>query len=374
MLIAIPLARTSAQSMDDLNLQVHGYITQGFVYSSHDNWNTTNSTDGSASLTEAVVGITVQPQPKLRVTIQARYSLLGNFGNEIELDLASADVKLNERFGFRVGKVRSPIGMLDETMGIDPAQLWVLLPQAIYPLSSRDSILAHYGGTAYGNVALGETLGTLEYRAYGGERVISADDGVFQPYRDMGFSTPTGSTGPTYGGTLRWHAPVHGLLIGMAENSEQDSGVASLGAYRGTFTTGHFTTFYYFGSYEHRKWMFAGEYNRLGLHPSVALAGLPGQNLSSDLRAWYAMTSYKLSSKLTGGLYYASSIDRKAPFNSDRYQKDWAISARYDFNPYLYIKLEQHVMDGTLIGFSRFNNSDLEPNTRMTLLKLGVSF
>ena len=48
-------ARSSAQSMDDLNLQVHGYATQGYVYSTNNNWDTTNSTDGSAAWSEAVV-------------------------------------------------------------------------------------------------------------------------------------------------------------------------------------------------------------------------------------------------------------------------------------------------------------------------------
>ena len=39
-------ALASAQSVDDLNLQVHGYATQGFVYSTNNNWDTTSSTDG----------------------------------------------------------------------------------------------------------------------------------------------------------------------------------------------------------------------------------------------------------------------------------------------------------------------------------------
>ena len=85
----------SAQSMDDLNLQVHGYATQGFVYSTNNNWDTTSSTDGSAAWTEAVVNLTVQPQSRLRVGVQARYFLLGNYGNSITLDWAQADYKAN---------------------------------------------------------------------------------------------------------------------------------------------------------------------------------------------------------------------------------------------------------------------------------------
>jgi len=61
--------------------------------------------------------------------------------------------------------------------------------------------------------------------------------------------------------------------------------------------------------------------------------------------------------------------------SSAHFQKDWAISARYDFSPYLYAKAEEHVMDGTQLGYSVTNNAGgLSPNTRMTMLKLGVSF
>jgi hypothetical protein len=66
-------------------------------------------------------------------------------------------------------------------------------------------------------------------------------------------------------------------------------------------------------------------------------------------------------------------MNPQLPVSSARYQKDWALAGRYDFNPYLYLKLEQHFVDGTAIGLDS-DNPDLRPNMRMTLLKLGVSF
>ena len=86
------------------------------------------------------------------------------------------------------------------------------------------------------------------------------------------------------------------------------------------------------------------------------------------------MASYRPAAKLTTGLYYSSYIDLQAPPDSLRYQKDWALAARYDFNPYLYAKLEQHFIDGNAIGISTTDNQNLQPDNRMTMLKLGVSF
>jgi len=364
----------SAQSMDDLNLQVHGYAAQGFVYSTNNNWDTTDSTDGSSAWTEAVVNLTVQPESRLRIGVQARYYLLGNYGNQIVLDWAQADYKVNEHFGFRAGKVKSPIGLLNEIQDIDPAYLWILLPQSIYPIASRNSTLAHYGGVAYGTVSLGESLGKVEYSAYGGQRVVAGDDGFLQPLRDEGLTLPNGVSGPVFGGTLRWNIPIRGLMLGATESSQSASGAITAGLYQGTLSAPRFYVPYFFGTYERNKLTVAGEYSRWASNSTIQLSGAPSEISYEDERAFYGMASYRLTGKLSGGLYYSSLNNRQAAFTSARYQKDWALALRYDFNPYLYAKVEQHFVDGTAVGFGASDNSNLKPDTRMTLLKLGVSF
>ena len=363
-----------AQSIDDLKLQVHGYATQGFMYSTHNNWNTAASSDGSAAWTEAVVNLTVQPASKLRIGVQARYFLLGTLGNQITLDWAQGDYKVNEHFGFRIGKVKTPTGLLNESQDIDPAQLWILLPQSVYPLASRNALLAHFGGVAYGQVALGERLGKLEYRLYGGERVLAGDDGYFEALRDAGLTLPNGTTGAIFGGTLLWNMLIHGLLVGSTESSMNASGELDAGPLQGRVTVKRLESPYFFAKYEHAKFMIGGEYNRLALLPAIQFSGAPTVYKPYDQRAFYAMASYRATQRLTGGLYYSSSIDRQAALTSARYQKNWALTARYDFNEFLYAKAEQHLIDGTELGFDASDNANLQPTTRMTLLKLGVSF
>jgi hypothetical protein len=373
-LLATVLPVASAQSMEDLNLQVHGYATQGFIHSNHNSWDTTDSSSGSASWTEAVVNLTVQPELKLRIGIQARYYLLGDYGDKIILDWAQADYKVNEYFGFRVGDVKTPIGLLNESQDIDPAHLWVLLPQSIYAIASRNSQLDHYGGVVYGAIPLGESLGKLEYRAFGGQRVVGSDDGAFQSLKDSGFTVPNGITGKTFGGTLRWDAPIHGMVLGASENSGQTGGELAAGPYVGTLTLKQFRQSYYFGKFEWNKLMIAGEYSRSQTFSVLQLTGLPAFTGSNDQRRFYVMTSYKLISKVTGGMYYSSFNDKGVVLTGGRYQKDWALSARYDLNPFLYAKAEQHFMDGTAIGLAMSDNPNLQPNMRMTLFKLGVTF
>jgi hypothetical protein len=141
--------RVPAQSLDDLNIQVHGFATQGFMYTTANNWNLAETSSGSAAWTEAVVNLTSQPQSRLRIGVQAHYFLLGQYGNQINFDWAQADYKVNDRFGFRVGKVKSPEGMLNEIQDIDSAYLWIVLPQSVYPIANRTTTLSHYGGVVY---------------------------------------------------------------------------------------------------------------------------------------------------------------------------------------------------------------------------------
>ena len=230
--------------------------------------------------------MTVEPQPKLRIGVPARYFLLGTYGNQITLDWAQGDYKVNERFGFRAGKVKTPIGLLNETQDIDSVHLWVLLPQSIYAIANRNSILSHYGGVVYGTVPLGNSLGELEYRAYGGQRVLSSDDAVFQTVRDKGIALPNGATGPMYGGTLRWQTPLRGLMVGASEDSEHTSGAAVLGALNGWLQATHFYQPYLYGIYERNKWMVGGEYTRQALQKTTSFVGGPTIFIPKDQRAW----------------------------------------------------------------------------------------
>jgi hypothetical protein len=385
--LALGAIPASAQSLEDLNIQIHGYATQGFLYTTNNNILTTSSSNGSPEWTEAVLNVGAQPLPKLRIGVQARYFLLGNFGNAITLDWAAADYKANDKFGVRFGKVKVPSGLLNETQDIDPSYMWSLLPQGNYPISSRNSALADYGGVVYGTLALGPKLGKLEYRAWGGEFAIPSNDGYWVSFREEGISFPNGDSGTTAGGALHWKTPLPGLMLGASLNRDNRSGGALVDTYvvpagpsqgvtittTGTLTLNPSDTPDFFGRYEKNRFMVAGEYERSA--GNLLLSGLSPIPDYYDIRPWYGMASYKLTDKLTAGVYHAEDFDHATPLGPSRYFKDWVISGRYDFNQYLYAKAEQHFIDGTSVGYDAdLNPGGLQPNTKLTILKMGMSF
>lgn len=386
--LALGALPAAAQSLDDLNIQIHGYATQGFLYTTANNVLTTSSSNGSPAWSEAVVNITSQPIPKLRIGVQGRYFLLGNLGNAITLDWAAADYKVNERFGVRFGKVKTPVGLFNEIQDIDPGYSWVLLPQGIYPIESRNSILAHYGGVVYGTFNLGSGAGKLEYRAFGGERVLAGSDGYFIGLTEGGLNLPNGISGVTLGGALHWKTPLPGLMIGASDAKDEKwtAPVTSVYMYQGmaipltgTFGIDALNQYNAFGRYEKDKVMFAAEYTRLPgrvpINLTSTVTGPIAQMDLTDQRSWYAMFSYHVTDKFVAGVYDSQFVDHQSSLGPWRYSKDWAISGRYDFNSFLYAKAEEHIVQGTGLNIDgAMNPKGEKTNFGFTALKLGVSF
>jgi hypothetical protein len=380
MTLILGVALASAQSLDDLNIQIHGYATQGFLYTTNNNIFTTSSSNGSPAWDEAVVNVTAQPQPKLRVGVQVRYFMLGNMGNEITLDWADADYKVNDKFGVRFGKVKIPSNLFNETQDIDPSYMWTLLPQSVYTLPDRDSMLALYGGVVYGSFKLGDQLGKVEYRGWGGNQVIPGGDGYWIGLREAGMNLPNGLSGVHTGVALHWKTPLTGLMIGGSDirrpawSSQLTFAPAPGELLTGSMNVKAFNEWAVFGIYEKDKFMMAGEYNKLAPEITLSFPKLPIP-FPVDKRQWYGMASYKVTGKFSAGIYDSQQVNHALPIGSARDSMDWVVSGRYDFNQFLYAKAEEHFIGGTDNYYdTNLNPGGLKPTSKLTVLKMGVNF
>lgn len=369
--LAVGVAPALAQSLDDLNVQVHGYATQGFLYTNHNNVFYTNSSSASPAWTEAVVNVSLQPKPQLAIGVQARYQLLGDTGNTITLDWAAADYKIGERLGVRFGKVKTPWGLFNETQDIDPSYMWALLPQSVYDITTRNADLSHFGGIGYGALRLGSSFGVVDYRVWGGEQLIPADDGQFDDLNESGNGPSSPLVFGTYGGAVHWRTPLPGLMLGASDGRANQASVALHG---GTESFAAWNNLSYFARYDRRKLMLAGEWNRQASPGVLLLTDQPSASVDSDVRGWYGMAAYKLTEKLSAGFYHSQFFDRDAPLGNDRFAKDWTLSSRYDVNEFIYIKAEEHFIQGSALSLDPAHNNTIQPQYALTALKIGVSF
>jgi len=380
----------SAMFAQDLSgIQIHGFATQGLLYSSSNNYLSTNSNSGSLAWTDGVLSISDQVSDKLRVGIQMHMYQLGDFGGpNLQVDWASGDYRVNDKVRFSVGKVKTVAGLFNDTQDIDAVYLWSLLPQGVYPTDNKSFDLAHYGADFYGEMPLGEQGGTFSYRAYAGYRTLDLNGGYVKqidlalPYYFQTFGLPeavitTAPSGTVIGGDLRWQTPLKGLLIGSsatAETIQGSAGAISFRAARNVVTQ-------QYAEFERGKFLAAFEMKRMpvGFSFTVNTAGGPFTSPNPiDWRSWYVMTSYRVAKKFQVGTYYSHLVDAgggQSTSVSQHYSKDWTISSRYDFNSHFYAKLEEHFVHGTDIGYySDSNPNGLKPRSNILAARIGVTF
>src|ERR1700733_10715371 len=255
------LLRAQDFKIEGREIQIHGFVSQGFIYTDQNNWLTMHTSQGSGAFTDFGANVSTQLTDKLRVGAQVYDRNLGNLGEwHPSVDWALGDYELKPWFGIRGGKVKTVLGLYNDTQDLDFLHTFALLPQSVYPTDLREESIAHLGGDIYGKVALRHRLGTLSYTAYIGHRSDSIDSGypylLSQPGIGIHF---TRYGGLQYGADLRWNTPLRGLLVGV---SRLDEDISGQGTRANSFATGGVPTPYSESSKADWTNQFYGEYVR----------------------------------------------------------------------------------------------------------------
>jgi hypothetical protein len=349
------LAPRRAQAEDgSAPVEVHGFVSQGFLKSTHNNY-LADSKRGSFEFAEVGINFTKSFTDQLRIGTQLFMRDLGPIGNYTPMvDWFYLDYRFSDWLGLRAGRTKLPFGLYNETNDIDSARVPILLPQSVYPITSRDYLLAQTGVELYGRVPL-EGAGSLEYRVYGGTI-----------YLDTAASAATIAklTVPyLLGGRLMWQTPIDGLQAGGSlqtmrldfdyvppaalVTSLQMAG--SLPAdFRGPLKV-ELPALLAVGSVEYQigDLLLAAEYSRWRLKIDSPIQVLV-PNTDTVSERGYVMTTYHLLPWLWPGLYYSvlfKDVDHRE--GRDAYQHDLAATLRFDVTDHWLVKLEGHYMHGT---------------------------
>lgn len=393
-----------AQSTKDKLLdkvQIHGFASQGFAWSNHNNYLTMDTSKGSFALTDFGLNFSSQLTSKLRVGAQVYDRNVGRLGNwKPELDWAFADYRAKDWFGLRGGKVKTVLGLYNDTQDMEFLHTWALMPGSTYPVDVRGDTIAHVGGDLYGNITT-KKLGTWSYTVYGGQRPNDAEGGYLYglstssrvPGPNGTFRYVTSQTkkitsygGPVYGADLRWTTPVKGLLVGMSY-LKQD--ITTTGNYLQPtvipykmITYKNPTTAYY-AEYTLGGLKLAGEYRReikKGMNLSATGTPLYGDE---NTRSGYISAAYRINKWVELGTYQSRFVANWGARHSDpaNHIYDQAVTARFDINQHIDFKAEGHFIDGAMInsvmdrGFYAAPNPDgLAPDMKMLVLRVGYHF
>lgn len=381
-------------------IQLNGFLSQGYIYSTQNDFIPQASEYGSYEFSEAGLTFSVDVSEKLKLGFQLLARDFGPIGNyRIFLDWGFADYRFAKAFGIRVGKIKAPLGFYNEVRDTDPLFPMVILPQSIYDEAFRPVFIAYSGIGLYGKLNIG--AGSLNYHLFTGTVNHPSDAPYLMQIRNavnrgiaqtgMSISPLEMDTQLFYGGRLIWNTPINGLRLGGS--------YAYLKAkYKGNLTIPMSNPVTLFGSMKLKKFfLLSGEWaignftittEYMELPPLIHL-DLFGENIlltEETQQGWYIMGSYVFGDKLMLYAYYDRFLsDKDDPEGNNTvlmglenffgWQKDIVIGARYDINFNWTVKLEWHFMDG--VAKSAVFFPDLlhaEQKWHMLALKMSYNF
>jgi len=375
-------------------VQVHGFGTQGFIRTNDNNWLTMNTSgDGSGAFTDFGLNMGMQINPQLHIGGQFYDRKLGKLGDwEPLMDWAMLDYRPRPWLGFRVGKVKTVLGLFTDSQDMDFNNTFALLPQSVYPIDLRDASISHEGGDIYGKESLPHKLGSIAYTAYGGRRADNMHSGY--PYLLTGLAgiTLTSYGGPVFGGDFRWNPPVRGLTVGISRLNEMITGKGSYSGQLGIpaqpnyqENSKHDWTNQYYGRLVKEKFHVESEYRRY-LRDQTIFSGITW--VETDVRGWYVGGGYTVDKWLEVGSYYSHyriipsggpGISNSYP-DAQRHDFDKDLTAKFTVNKYTYFKVEGHFMDGNGTAlypagfYANVNPNGFANNTKALVVRAGVSF
>lgn len=340
-------------------LQVHGFASQA-VLKSTDNAYYGNSPGTSFDFTEIGLNASYQSTPSLLFSGQLLVRRAGEmYDGTPSLDYGLVDFTpvsdAERRLGVRLGRIKNPIGLYNETRDVPFTRPSIFLPQVIYYDKVRNALLSYDGIMFYGDRYLDQ--GNLSLNLGVGQSVI--DNNVEWAYLGGDFEGDLRAEGINWGiGSLWFSTPADEVKLGLSAiltemnfNAAPDSILTS-----GTIDVYDWVASFQFNS---EDWTVSAEYSRAPTHWNDLGPYFPFED--QVMEGYYLQGAYRLRPNLEIMTRYeegfANRKDRDGRDFSDLtggstprfdfFSKIWTTGLRWDINPNIMFRLEFQRHDGT---------------------------
>jgi hypothetical protein len=331
-------AAHAEDAADEAPLQVHGFASQGALLTSDNNY-LARTERGSLEFTEAGINFTKSFDDQLSVGFQLFTRDLGPEGTyAAKFDWLYLDYRWKDWLGVRAGRVKLPHGLYNDTSDIDAAQPVILLPQAVYPATNRNFLLAQTGLELYGYRS-SESAGALDYHVYLGTLYLSIPDSSSIQINKL--DVPY-----VVGGRVLWETPIEGLRGGVsALNGKLEGAYTQPGMSPPTVVPFDVSSTNWLSSVEYlnRGILLAAEYGR-----SMGRSTVGTTVAHTTAEHMYGLAGYRWRPWLQTTAYYSLLYpDVHQRSGKIHHQYDAAGSVRFDITPHWILKFEAHFVRGT---------------------------
>jgi hypothetical protein len=371
----------SAAAQGLFKVDIHGYISQGYMISNRNNF-LTDSEKGSFQFNELGINFSTGLTNKLRLGIQFAARDLGDTGNDkVLIDWAYADFSWRDWLGIRIGKIKQAVGFYNKTRDIDFLSTFILLPQGIYSENYRDAATSVKGIGIYGDISL-KLMGNISYQVLIGTTEIDKDGGIAKSAGGIGpIKVEKFKVDNLYSGSIIWEPPLKGLRLGATLVNTKIKTHATISndiivpvdfppywltvARKGDPAIADIpkTSIYtYSMEYTWKNLVLAAECQFMDQDIFINIYDVQLLEFKYNSLSYYGSASYRFADWFEFGVYYMEYYrDRNnregAGYDPSysAYQKDACACLRFDLNPQWTFKLEGHLLDGTGLCFPQDN-------------------
>ena len=379
------------------NVDIHGFLAQGYMDSDHNNF-LTQSKRGSWATNEVGLNFGVDVDEKTRAGMQFFSRDLGPLGNnEVTIDWAMVDYHLHDMLGLRFGKIKPPHGLYNETRDVDMLRNSILLPQSVYNEPFRAVMSGIWGVGLYGNVPA-SGFGDFDYQTQIGTLDVASDGAIARAVEDgQPLSVDRIDLDYIWSNGLRWNTPIDGLLLSATYFIMQlDTYATTTADILGPSTTGTPMVFrledlqymVFSAEYTWDELVLTGEYwlGDMRRELDIAATSTPVSRDKLEREGYYASAAYRFSDWFELGSYYSvhypNSNDKGGALwvaggdpDFKAWLKDFALTARFDITDNWVFKLEGHKMNGAGDLLLRSDNPDgYKQDWTLFMAKLSLSF
>jgi hypothetical protein len=365
-------------------LQLHGFLTQGMVTTSDNNFLGQSNKKASTDFREIGVNASLRPTSDVRLSAGLLSHKAGNTDNgEIRLDYGLVDwtISSNEqgRGGIRLGRVKNAYGLYNKTRDVAFTRPSILLPQSIYFERTRNLTVAADGAELYldrnyeaGNLFVTFALGQPQIGSEASKVALVGliPNGRFESKLMPVFQAIYEGDGGKY-------------RLGFTAVKMD---VPYIPGVRDVLQAGQlkFTPKIFSAQYNAENWSLTSEF---ALRPtSTRNFGPNAPDTTVHGQSYYIQGSYRLAPKwealLRYDVLYADSADRDGKAYAaatrrpgfTRFSKDWTTGIRFDLTPEFMLRAEYHRVDGTGYLPAQDNPNPLALERHWDMLMLLASF
>jgi hypothetical protein len=349
-------AAAADKSLWPENLQLHGFLSQGLVTTSANHFYG-DSTHGSWDLREIGVNLSYRARPEWLFSGQLLSRTAGDLSDgEPRIDYALLDytpiMTPALSSGLRIGRLKNPLGLYNDTRDMPFTRPSIFLPQSIYFDKVRNMELAVDGIGLYSDWRTSK--GDFLAQFYAGQ--LNLDANVEYAFLNFNGAGKLTTDHPFYLGRIMYESDGGALRLAYSYAwGELDYNPAANDLLR----AGHIEVDFWVASaqYNTEYWSLSAEWSReplkwrdFGLYLNDRTAQGEGLYLQGQYRLttdWQLLLRYDINYTDTNHRSGTAPAAASGLAKHNFYAKDWTFGLRWDINSAFMLQTEYHRIQGT---------------------------